>query len=167
MVIGPLTGVGAMLAVQWWFRRRKLIGHWVALDAEAKFSKGLAETFLADRYAAPLYRLPLSAYQFGIPVLLADGGFQANQELTDEFLDGRDGLPIRRHAGTGLGFGLTTCMRLGARTAYLQQALRDKLIEHKHYVREHGDDMPDIAGWRWGQHEKTGGRATDTAGDNV
>src|SRR5207302_9834895 len=33
--------------------------------------------------------------------------------------------------------------QLGARAAYLKQALRDKLIEHKHYVCTHGDDVPE------------------------
>jgi len=40
--------------------------------------------------------------------------------------------------------------QLGARTAYLKQALRDKLIDHKEYICKHNDDMPEIAGWRWG-----------------
>ena len=58
--------------------------------------------------------------------------------------------------------------QLGARAAYFKQALRDKLIEHKHYICKHGDDMPEITGWRWGQQEKAAGpRARDTAGDNV
>ena len=58
--------------------------------------------------------------------------------------------------------------QLGARAAYFKQALRDKLIEHKHYIREHGDDMPEITNWRWGQDENAAGpRARDTAGDNV
>ncbi len=43
--------------------------------------------------------------------------------------------------------------QLGARAAYFKQALRDKLIEHKHYICKHGDDMPEIAGWRWGQQK--------------
>jgi hypothetical protein len=47
------------------------------------------------------------------------------------------------------------------------QALRDKLIEHKHYIGKHGDDMPEIAGWRWGQQKAGGPRVSDTAGDNV
>jgi xylulose-5-phosphate/fructose-6-phosphate phosphoketolase len=55
-----------------------------------------------------------------------------------------------------------------SKTAYFKQATRDKLIEHKHYICKHGDDMPEIAGWRWGQQEKAGGpRVADTGGDNV
>jgi len=57
--------------------------------------------------------------------------------------------------------------QLGARVAYFKQALFDKLIEHKHYVRKHGDDMPEIADWRWGLKEQAGTRTTSTEGDNV
>jgi xylulose-5-phosphate/fructose-6-phosphate phosphoketolase len=37
-----------------------------------------------------------------------------------------------------------------ARHAYFRQLLRDKLIEHRAYVRRHGEDMPEVKGWRWG-----------------
>ncbi len=40
--------------------------------------------------------------------------------------------------------------RLGPRGAYVKQAIRDKLIEHKHYIAEHGEDMPEIRHWQWG-----------------
>jgi xylulose-5-phosphate/fructose-6-phosphate phosphoketolase len=57
--------------------------------------------------------------------------------------------------------------QLGSRAAYAKQAIRDKLIEHRHYIREHGDDMPEITGWRWGRRGQTSARGTSTEGDNV
>jgi xylulose-5-phosphate/fructose-6-phosphate phosphoketolase len=38
---------------------------------------------------------------------------------------------------------------LGSKGAYLKQQLQDKLIEHKHFVNEHGKDMPEILNWKW------------------
>jgi xylulose-5-phosphate/fructose-6-phosphate phosphoketolase len=55
---------------------------------------------------------------------------------------------------------------LGAQAAYAKQAIRDKLIDHKEYVRRHGDDMPEITGWTWGQAKAAPG-AGSTEADNV
>jgi xylulose-5-phosphate/fructose-6-phosphate phosphoketolase len=38
---------------------------------------------------------------------------------------------------------------LAARAAHARQHFRDKLTEHRHYVDEHGEDMPEIRNWRW------------------
>jgi xylulose-5-phosphate/fructose-6-phosphate phosphoketolase len=38
---------------------------------------------------------------------------------------------------------------LGSRAVYVKQLIRDKLLDHKAYVFEHGQDMPEIRGWRW------------------
>ena len=38
---------------------------------------------------------------------------------------------------------------LGAQAAYAKQAIRDKLIEHKQYITEYGDDLPEIRDWKW------------------
>jgi xylulose-5-phosphate/fructose-6-phosphate phosphoketolase len=41
--------------------------------------------------------------------------------------------------------------KLGYMAAYVRQAVRDKLIDHKYYVTEHGEDMPEIRNWTWKQ----------------
>jgi xylulose-5-phosphate/fructose-6-phosphate phosphoketolase len=38
---------------------------------------------------------------------------------------------------------------LAARAAYAKQTLQDKLIEHKHYIREHREDLPEVRNWNW------------------
>ncbi len=56
---------------------------------------------------------------------------------------------------------------LGARAAYLKQWLDGRLVEHKLYIREHGQDMPEIAGWRWGGGRQSVAGAGSTEADNV
>ncbi|HZR03139.1 MAG TPA: phosphoketolase family protein [Burkholderiales bacterium] len=38
---------------------------------------------------------------------------------------------------------------VGPRAAYLAQFARDKLVDHHHYIRQHGEDMPEIRDWQW------------------
>jgi xylulose-5-phosphate/fructose-6-phosphate phosphoketolase len=38
---------------------------------------------------------------------------------------------------------------LGQRAAHLRQEMVDKRTAHHHWVREHGEDMPDIKDWVW------------------
>jgi xylulose-5-phosphate/fructose-6-phosphate phosphoketolase len=59
---------------------------------------------------------------------------------------------------------------LAERAAYVTQMLNEKLIDHKHYIRKHGVDMPEIDGWQW--QREPGGQENletprDTAADNV
>lgn len=40
---------------------------------------------------------------------------------------------------------------IGSRGAHLKQTMRDKLIAHKHHIDLHGEDMPEIRDWTWGE----------------
>ncbi|TLU83168.1 MAG: phosphoketolase family protein [Chlorobium sp.] len=35
------------------------------------------------------------------------------------------------------------------RAAYIKQYVRDCLVAHKEYIRQHGEDMPEIRNWKW------------------
>ena len=38
---------------------------------------------------------------------------------------------------------------LGDQAAFLYQYCQDKLVEHHEYIREYGEDMPDVKDWQW------------------
>lgn len=38
---------------------------------------------------------------------------------------------------------------IAGQAGHLRQRLRDKLIEHREYVRRHGEDMPEVRDWQW------------------
>jgi xylulose-5-phosphate/fructose-6-phosphate phosphoketolase len=40
--------------------------------------------------------------------------------------------------------------QLGDKGDYLKQMMRERLIEHKHFIDQHGRDMPQILNWKWG-----------------
>jgi len=52
---------------------------------------------------------------------------------------------------------------LGTAAAHVKQEFRDALIRHTHYVRAHGEDMPEIRDWVW--PNSAGGTTPREAGD--
>jgi len=40
--------------------------------------------------------------------------------------------------------------QLGESCAYLKQEMQDKLIRHRQYINEEGQDMPEVLNWKWG-----------------
>ena len=54
--------------------------------------------------------------------------------------------------------------QLGSSAAHVRQELVDKIIEHKHYIRRYGEDMPEIAGWLWQMSADERSLDTDAAG---
>ena len=39
--------------------------------------------------------------------------------------------------------------QLGNKGSYLIQQMNDKLVEHKQYIAEYGQDLPEIRDWEW------------------
>ena len=39
--------------------------------------------------------------------------------------------------------------RFGNLTGYFREMVQNKLIDHHHYIREKGEDMPEILNWKW------------------
>jgi xylulose-5-phosphate/fructose-6-phosphate phosphoketolase len=57
--------------------------------------------------------------------------------------------------------------QLGARAAFFEQAIHERLIEHKQPIDKHGDDMPETRNWKWMQKSSAHSARTSTEGDNV
>jgi xylulose-5-phosphate/fructose-6-phosphate phosphoketolase len=57
--------------------------------------------------------------------------------------------------------------QLGSRAAYVKQAMRDARTEHRLYINQHGEDMPSILGWKWGETAATAPQHSSTEADNV
>jgi xylulose-5-phosphate/fructose-6-phosphate phosphoketolase len=57
--------------------------------------------------------------------------------------------------------------KLAARAAYAKQAIRDHLLDHQQYIRQHGEDMPAVTSWRWEQTAPGAAGRTSTEGDNL
>jgi xylulose-5-phosphate/fructose-6-phosphate phosphoketolase len=47
--------------------------------------------------------------------------------------------------------------KLAPRAAHILQAMQKKRIEHREYIRRHGDDMPEVKDWTWGQYATASG----------
>ena len=59
---------------------------------------------------------------------------------------------LREERGYGssmVGDVIDRVAQLGSTMAYTKRTIRDKLIEHREYIRKHGDDMPDVRDWKW------------------
>lgn len=74
-----LLGFSLGLVPGWWSRKQRLKVHWGALRAEVALCREKAETYLADNVMAPLYRLPMKAFETSYPVLLADAALAESE----------------------------------------------------------------------------------------
>jgi len=60
---------------------------------------------------------------------------------------------------------LRAAPRLGARGEHAEEALRDALAAHRAYVRQTGDDLPEVRDWTWPERHAPGDHDRRTEGD--
>jgi hypothetical protein len=46
--------------------------------------------------------------------------------------------------------------------AFLKQQLEHKLFQHRLYINQHGQDMPEIRNWKWGAYRNHGANDVST-----
>ena len=68
--------------------------------------------------------------------------------------------------GFGRGFPQHDPWLFDSRRLTASGEIRDKLIDHREFICRYGDDMPEIAGWRWGQ-EAASAAVRSTEADNA
>jgi hypothetical protein len=76
LIVGGLLvalGFGLGFIPPWLDRQRRMKLHWQALRAENLIALERVTEFLNNNIAAPLYRLPMRAYDAALKALLADG----------------------------------------------------------------------------------------------
>jgi xylulose-5-phosphate/fructose-6-phosphate phosphoketolase len=49
--------------------------------------------------------------------------------------------------------------KLRAIGGYVKQLIRNKLIEHKHYITTYGEDLPEVQNWTWEYYSKSGDKS--------
>ena len=62
----------------WLNRKRRLKAHWGSLRVEIELCREKATGYPSAGIAAPLYRLPVDAFRYSFPVLLAEGVLEPN-----------------------------------------------------------------------------------------
>ena len=77
IVIGFVLG----FVPSWLDRKRRLRAHLQGIRAEMQLVRERANMLLTDNVMAPLYRLPVSAYQTSFPILLAEGVLSEQEAL--------------------------------------------------------------------------------------
>lgn len=78
VIIGAVITQGSTA----WQKRKRHFAYWSALRAEVDICRNHASNYKKDQKAAPLYRLPVTAYKKGFPALLGDGAVSHSEAKT-------------------------------------------------------------------------------------
>ena len=111
------------------------------MEYDAIFTRDKPIIFAFHGYATLIHELTYRRHNKNIHVR----GYREEGTITTPF-DMRVQNGIDRFSLTMLAL---YHLDLGNRDSYLIQRMKDKLVEHKQYIREHGLDLPEIRHWKW------------------
>lgn len=80
-LLGVALGASISQFATWFQQIARHVGYWSAMSAEVDLCHGMAEAYERDNVAAPLYRLPVLAYEGGFPALLSDGAVKHDDAM--------------------------------------------------------------------------------------
>ena len=112
------------------------------LDYNSIFTKDKPIIFAFHGYASLIHQLVYNRENENIHV----HGYQEEGTITTPF-DMRVQNKLDRY--NLVIDALKYLPELGNRGSRLIQWCKDKLVEHKHYIKEYGEDMPEIKNWKW------------------
>ncbi|MBU0661751.1 phosphoketolase family protein [Patescibacteria group bacterium] len=112
-------------------------------DFDTLFTTGKPIIFAYHGYPWLIHRL---TYKRTNHMNLHVRGYKEEGTITTPFdmlvLNGLDRLHL-------VGDVVDYVLKLKNKAAYIKQMIRDKLVQHKEYIRKHGQDMPEIREWQW------------------
>lgn len=118
-------------------------------DAEAAEKGGFEHFMMKEIHEQP------KAVQDTLNSVIKDGAIDlSGVEITEEEIKNFEQIYIVAcgsawHVGMAAQYALLHLPQLGNHGAYLIQQMNDKLVAHKNYIHEIGQDMPEILDWKW------------------
>ena len=111
-------------------------------DYDALFTKDKPIIFAFHGYRTLVHELTYERHNRNLQVF----GYQEEGTITTPF-DMRVQNEIDRfHLVSAV---IKSLPQLGNKGAYLLQQMRDKLVEHKQYISNYGEDLPEVMNWQW------------------
>jgi xylulose-5-phosphate/fructose-6-phosphate phosphoketolase len=112
-------------------------------EYDSMFAVGVPVIFAYHGYPALIHRLTYRRHNHGD---LHVKGYKEEGSTTTPFdMTVRNGLDRFHLAGEAID----RVSRLQNKSAHVKQLIRDKLVEHELYIRERGEDMPEVQDWQW------------------
>ncbi len=112
------------------------------VDYDSLFTKDKPIIFTFHGYPTLVHELTYERHNRNIHVF----GYQEEGTITTPF-----DMRVQNHIDRFhiVENTISVLPQLGNKGAYLQQQMRDKLVEHKQYIADVGCDLPEVENWKW------------------